>query len=76
MAIGFWTSGSAAKTWTRNPAGTRKPAAAWDAEIGLGALGTVSPGRGKPSPAAAHEEIIANAGRREYDKVVRFMTCP
>src|SRR5438552_1912963 len=76
MAIGFWTSGSAAKTVTRNPAGTRKPAAASAADNRPVADGSVSRGRGKSPPAARGDEVRARARRTAYENAVRFMLRP
>src|SRR5436305_389551 len=76
MAMGFWTSGSAAKTVTRNPSGTRKPAAAAAGDIGPPAAGSVFRGRGKSSTAAAAGAMVANASTTKYEKAVRCILCP
>ena len=72
MAIGFWTSGSAAKTETRNPAGTRKPAAASVAGERLRVVdGSVSRGAGKSSPAGrVHRDDRDRHRNAKYDNVV------
>src|SRR4051812_40016171 len=76
MAIGFWTSGSAAKTVTRNPAGARKPAAAAGAGSRPVADGSVFRGGGKSSFAAGDDAIVPNARRMEHDNAIRFMLGP
>ncbi len=63
MAIGFWTSGSAANAETRNPSGARNPAAASAGESGRVADGSVFRGVGKSS--AADAELIVNARRTQ-----------
>ena len=68
IATGFRTSGSAAKVVTRNPSGTRKPAAASAAGIGLVEAGLASAATGKSTPPAAIDEIARNARRiRQQD---------
>src|SRR5690349_12186551 len=76
MAIGFCTSGSAAKTPTRNPGGTRHPAAAGVAGSRAVADRSVSQGGGNPSAAAAGDVIVVTARTTEYALAVRFMLGP
>ena len=74
MAIGFCTSGSAAKTETWNPSGTRNPAAAAAGDIGSAPAVSVFRGRGKSSAAASRGKIAANARMPNQDDVFRFIT--
>ena len=70
IATGFRTSGSAANTFTRNPSGTRKPAAASaggnacvDTEPVLGGSGK-SPATAFPARKTPNRKLIAKQARR------------
>ena len=68
IATGLHTSGSEAKVVTRNPSGTRKPAAASAGGIGLVATGFVLAWTGKSSPQAAIDALERNARKiRQQD---------
>ncbi len=67
IATGFLTSGSAAKTLTRKPSGTRQPAAASAGDSGRVEERSVSGGAGKSSPAAGTVKMeFATKMRQKY----------
>ena len=67
IATGFRTSGSAAKTLTRNPAGTRKPAAAAAGVRAVSRRSRVSGGAGKSSGGSRTHSVIGASDEDERE---------
>jgi hypothetical protein len=73
MAIGFWTSGSAANTVTWKPAGTRKLLAAVAAGIGPLVAGSEFRGAGKFWAEVVLTAIAVKTMRAKWERVVLYM---